>query len=475
MRAAMACWRPNVSAGLLLCCSWMWACNEQVATPDIPVKLSERRSVKSSVWPSQDFNFTWLTWQEGLDVANEEGKPLLYYIAAPGCDGLFKNPSLLVRALIEKSFVSVRIHPFVHPDWVARLSVAGCPALINALPDGRVFARAVDIPPNNVEQYLLRMHSVFKKERKRLLTKVNQEAKVVFTKYSTTELQQYLMASFDWKQKGLFGPQKFLHATALRFLWQTGNPDAIAFVEETVEVLIASPLWEDGSFRLFSYSPDWNHPAPERDLLDQAEIIGLLIEMERWELIEKWVSYINKSIADSTTGALYGRQLLRVDGEWWTDPNVYVDRMASLLVRLIEIFERRNSALAYKLASEGIEYILNECVDGSGGVRHVCNGDGASRLPTDQALVALALSAWSSQSDNSSLGQLANQVIQTGIEKSQMDLDELGLVFAAFWYWNYGEKSRAEQMISAARYDPEQIRQAALWGLLDLRLDQLKR
>ena len=475
MRAAKARWRPSYAAVLLLPYIWLWACNQQGAPPNTSTKSYEIPTTKPPAWKSQDFDFTWLTWQEALDVARIEDKPLLYYVAAPGCDGLLKNPSLLLRALIEKSFVSVRVDPFVHPDQAAQLSAMGCPALINALPDGRVFARAIDIPRNKVEQYLLRMDGVFKKGEKLLSAKVKQETKVVFTKYSNRELQDYLMASVDWKNKGLFGPQKFAHATALHFLRQTGNTDAIAFVEETVEVLTTSPLWEDGSFRLFSYSPDWNHPAPERDLLDQTEIIGLLIEMEQWKLIEEWISYINESIADPDNGALYGRQLQHADGEWWTDPNVYADRMASLLIRLIEVYERRNDALAYKLASEGIEYVVNECVDVSGSVRHVCNGDGATKLPTDQALVAIALSAWSDQTGNNSLEQLANKVIRTGIEEREMGMGELGIVYAAHWYLKYGEKFRGKQMITAAQYDQREIRQAALWGLLELGLDKLKR
>ena len=472
MRAAKARWRPNYTAVLLLTYLWLWSCNQQIAISDTSPKSHETSTTEPPAWLSQDFDFTWLAWHEALDVAKKEDKPLLYYVAAPGCDGLLENPSLLLRALIEKSFVSVRVDPFINPDQADELSVMGCPALINALPDGRVFARAIDIPSNKVEQYLLRMDGVFKKGKKTLLAKVEQETKVVFTKYSNSELQHFLMASVDLKEKGLFGPQKFVHATALHFLRQTGNPDAITFVEETIEVLIASPLWEDGSFRLFSYSPDWKHPAPERDLLDQAEIIGLLIDMEQWELIEKWISYINESIADPDNGALYGRQLQHADGEWWTDPNVYADRMASLLIRLIEVSERRDNALANKLASEGIDYIVNECVDVSGSVRHVCNGDGAVKLPTDQALVAIALSAWSDQTGNNSLEQLANKVIRTGIEERELDVGEPGIAYAAHWYLKYGEKFRGKQMITAAQYDQREIRQAALWGLLELGLDK---
>ena len=473
MRAGKACWRPNVFAGFLLCCSWLWSCSEQIAIPNVPPKVLKGHSEDLSVWRSKDFDFDWVTLDEALIIAKEQDRPLLYYIAAPGCDGLFENPSLFLRALIEKKFVSVRINPFVYPEWVDRLSAIGCPALINALPDGRVFSRAIDIPKNNVEPYLLRMHNAFKNERNRLLTKVNQETKEVSRKYSIKELLEYFIASFDLENKGLFGPQKFSHATALRFLHRTGNSKAIKFVEETVDVLVASPLWEDGSFRLLSYSPDWNHPAPERDVIDQVEIVDLLIALERWVLVEKWVSYVKDSLTNDIEGALYGRQLQRNDGKWWTDPNIYVDRMASLILRLIEVSERRNNPSAHKMASEGIKYLLNECVDPSGGVRHVCNGPGSAQLSTDQALVSLALSAWSNTSQDKSMSQFAEKVLKIGIEKRHAEIDDMGLVYAAYWYWDYGDKTRAEQLMNLARYNTGEIRQAALWGLLDLRYDEL--
>ena len=474
MRAEKARRRPNYTIIFLLFCFWVWSCNQQVTIRDTSTKLSERLPESSSFWLSQDLDFTWSTWDRALEVSQKKDIPLLYYVAAPGCDGLLKNPSLLLRSLIEKNFVSVRVDPFTHPDRADHLLVAGCPALINALPDGRVFARAIDIPTDKVEQYLLRMDVAFKKRKKTLIDKVTEQPKSCLTKYSISELQLYLMASVDSKDKGLFGPQKFFHAAALTFLRQTGDSEAIAFVEDTIEVLLASPLWEDGSFRLFSYSPDWQHPAPERDLFDQAEIIGLLIEMEHWGLIEKWISYVNQSIADPESGALHGRQLQSANGEWWTDPNIYVDRMASSLIRLIDLSEIMDSVLARRLAAKGIDYIVGKCVDDSGSVSHVCNAEGATNLLKDQALVAIALSNWSKKSSNGSLMQLANKIIQAGNEKKNMNLGDEGLVYLAYWHWNYGEQSRAKQIINEARYRSNDVRQAALWGLLNLHMGQSK-
>ena len=47
-----------------------------------------------------------------------------------------------VRQLIAEKFVSVQVDPFKRPDIAQRYDSGGWPALVVALPDGRVFARA---------------------------------------------------------------------------------------------------------------------------------------------------------------------------------------------------------------------------------------------------------------------------------------------------------------------------------------------
>ena len=85
----------------------------------------------------------------------------------------------------------------------------------------------------------------------------------------------------------------------------------------------------------------------------------------------------------------------------------------------------------------------------------------------------MALSAWSNTSQDKSLSQFAEKVLKIGIEKRHTEIDDMGLVYAAYWYWDYGDKARAEQLMNLARYNTGEIRQAALWGLLDLRYDEL--
>ena len=60
---------------------------------------------------------------------------------------------------------SVQVDPFKRPDIARRYDGGGWPALVVALPDGRIFARAVDIPPANVEPYLRRLHTAYEEKR----------------------------------------------------------------------------------------------------------------------------------------------------------------------------------------------------------------------------------------------------------------------------------------------------------------------
>ena len=60
------------------------------------------------------------------------------------------------------------------------------------------------------------------------------------------------------------------------------------------------------------------------------------------------------------------------------------------------------------------------------------------------------------------------------MKKKNMNLGDEGLVYLAYWHWNYGEQSRAKQIINEARYRSNDVRQAALWGLLNLHMGQSK-
>ena len=64
-------------------------------------------------WIWTDRQVAWGGWGEQLlALAQREDRPILIYLAAPGCEGLFPAPTSGLNRLIAENFVSVRVDPF---------------------------------------------------------------------------------------------------------------------------------------------------------------------------------------------------------------------------------------------------------------------------------------------------------------------------------------------------------------------------
>ena len=85
-------------------------------------------------WIWADGPVAWGEWSDAnLARAQREDRPLLVYFAAPGCEGLFPDPTPALRQLVEEVFVGVRVDPFARPDIARHYDAGGWPALVAAL------------------------------------------------------------------------------------------------------------------------------------------------------------------------------------------------------------------------------------------------------------------------------------------------------------------------------------------------------
>ena len=160
----------------LLALLMLAGCAATEEPPQEEVVRSERPALAE--WQWADGELPWGTWDESLFArAQSEDNPILVYLAAPGCEGLFPAPTPALRQLVAEKFVSVRVDPFKRPDIARRYDSGGWPALVVALPDGRVFARAVDIPPANVEPYLRRLRTAYEEKREVIVAKVQRASR----------------------------------------------------------------------------------------------------------------------------------------------------------------------------------------------------------------------------------------------------------------------------------------------------------
>ncbi|MCY4603598.1 MAG: DUF255 domain-containing protein [Gemmatimonadetes bacterium] len=444
----------------LLALLMLAGCAATEEPPQEKAVRSERPALAE--WQWADGELPWGTWDESLFArAQSEDKPILVYLAAPGCEGLFPAPTPALRQLVAEKFVSVRVDPFKRPDIAQHYDSGGWPALVVALPDGRVFARAVDIPPANVESYLRRLRAAYEEKRAVLVAKVQRAAtrSKVERPFAIDGVYRTCEAAFDSAHGGFGGPTKFLETSVLRFLLvyaeARGAAPARQMALASLDAVLASPLGDSGGFRAYSYAPDWSAPASERDALDQAAMLHLLLEAGQPHYAESAraiLSFVEGSLFDAAEGAFRGRQVMA--DTWWTDPTLYADRQAALIRAYLVAAAALGDDRAAQVATQAGDALVSRCIDDRGRVRHVCNSEteGSVGLLVDQALAALALWELGEWSGEARFAAVAEQVARF-MEQSYDRLADLGPLphrGKAIALQFYGRQGRAERVAALA-------------------------
>ena len=440
------------------------------AVPEEPPKEEVVRSEQPTLaaWQWADGELPWGTWDESLFArAQSEDKPILVYLAAPGCEGLFPAPTPALRQLVAEKFVSVQVDPFKRPDIARHYDSGGWPALVVALPDGRVFARAVDIPPVNVESYLRRLHTAYEEKREILVAKVQRAARPKVEKpVAIDAVYRACEAAFDSAHGGFGGPTKFLETSVLRFLLAyaetRGVEPARQMALASLDAVLASPLGDSGGFRPYSYTPDWSAPAGERDALDQAAMLHLLLEADQPRYAESasaLLGFVEGTLFDAAEGAFRGRQVMADPSTssgttWWTDPTLYADRQAALIRAYLAAATALGDDRAAQVALQAGDALIDRCIDDRGQVRHVCDpeAEGSVGLLVDQALAALALWELGEWSGEARFAATAEQVVRF-MEQSYDQPAVLGPLShhgKALALQLYGRQGRAERVVALA-------------------------
>ncbi len=444
------------------------------ATEEPPQEVARSEQPALAEWQWTDGEMPWGTWDESLfSRARSEDKPILVYLAAPGCEGLFPAPTSALRQLVAEKFVSVQVDPFKRPDIARRYDSGGWPALVAALPDGRVFARAVDIPSANVEPYLRRLHTAYEEKREVIVAKVQRAtARPKVEKPVTIDaIYRACAAAFDSAHGGFGGPTKFLETSTLRFLLTyaeaRGAAPARQMALASLDAVLASPLGDSGGFRAYSYTPDWSAPAGEWDALDQAAMLHLLLEIgqSRYsESVRALLGFVEGTLFDSAEGVFRGRQVMA--GTWWTDPALYADRQAALIRAYLAAATTLGDERAAQVAMQAGDALIDRCIDGRGRVWHVCGpeAEGSAGLLVDQALVALALwelGQWSGEARFATAAeQVARFMEQSYDRPAALDpLSHHGKALALQFYGRLSaelksKQGRAERVVALAAEPP---------------------
>ena len=432
------------------------------ATEKPPQESARSEQPALAEWEWADGEMPWNTWDESLFArAQREDNPILVYLAAPGCEGLFPAPTPALRRLVAEKFVGVQIDPFKRPDIARHYDSGGWPALVVALPDGQVFARAVDIPPANVEPYLRRLRTAYEEKRAVIVAKVQRAASrpEVDKPFAIDAVYRACAAAFDAAHGGFGGPAKFLETSVLRFLLVYAEARDAAPARQmalaSLDAVLASPLGDSGGFRAYSYAPDWSVPASERDALDQAAMLHLLLEAGQPRYAESaraLLGFVEGALFDKAAGAFRGRQVMA--GTWWTDPTLYADRQAALIRAYLAAAAALGDNRAAQVALQAGDALISRCVDGRGRVQHVCGSEaeGSTGLLVDQALAALALwelGEWSGEARFATAAEQVAQFMEQSYDHPAVrgPLPHRGKALALQLY---GRQGRAERVVALA-------------------------
>ena len=450
-----------------------------VATEEPPQEVARSEQPAVAEWQWADGEMPWSTWDESLFArAQREDNPILVYLAAPGCEGLFPAPTPALRQLVAEKFVSVQVDPFKRPDIARRYDSGGWPALVVALPDGRVFARAVDIPPVNVESYLRRLRTAYEEKRAVLVAKVQRATALpeVERSFAIDGVYRACEATFDSAHGGFGGPTKFLETSVLRFLLAyaeaRGAEPARQMALASLDAVLASPLGDSGGFRPYSYAPDWSAPASERDALDQAAMLHLLLEANQpryAESVRALLDFVEDALFDAAEGAFRGRQVMA--DTWWTDPTLYADRQAALIRAYLAAAAALGDARAAQVALQAGDALVNRCIDGRGRVRHVCDSEAADSagLLVDQALAALALwelDEWSGEMRFAAAAEQVARFMEQSYDNptALSPLTHRGKAIALQLYGRQGRAERVAVLVGEPRLSQAPDRAHSSWA-----------
>lgn len=377
--------------------------------PPEPVPDARSQHLRS-VWESTDQAIAWGHWTaNSFAGARRDDLPVLLYLSAPGCDGIFSRNLLSVRSLVEERFVAIHVDPFLRPDIARRYASGGWPALVIMTPDARAFSMVVDIPPGNVELFLLRILEGYQKQ-KGIIERNQGKGQVAPLQRDAIEVSvgathEAVVAAFDSVYGGFGRGAKLIEVELLRFLLEhyidSQDSTSLQIVQKSLDALLDSPMRDslEGGFFAYSHTPDWQTPVQEKDLIDQAGLVQVLLRAAQYDNPEyaraarDLIAQIVSQFYDPKHGAFRGRKVRMESGGWWTDPAIYADRNALLISAFAAAVRDLGDERAALMANRAMKYLMDHCIDPEGAVNYQCTDEKreTAGLLEGQVLVSLAL------------------------------------------------------------------------------------
>lgn len=352
-----------------------------------------------------DSGVTWRVWGDSAFAeARREGRPVLLYVARPGCDGLFAGDDPLARWQAETRYLPVRLDPDRHPDVARRYAPAGCPSLSILTVDRTEIVRATDIPPRNVPLLLSRIHEHLQKRPEMVDKKVEEYRSTPAPQsWDVRSVRDVIVAEHDPVHGGFGEGPRFPETEVLRLLQEldtAGDAEAGRIWRRTIDALLASPVWA-GQVQALSYTSDWRSPRREAAAADQAGLLHVFRSgspgsaggsANYRQVGQALIDTLTRHWFDETSRAFRHRRPYGA-----TD---FVDANALLLRALLSTAADLDREEAVRRPAQGAAQRVIDLVEADGAVRHSDAPDAPRGRLRDQMLVSLALSEWADYSDD---------------------------------------------------------------------------
>jgi len=249
----------------------------------------------------------WYPWgTEAFDKAKKEARPIFLSIGYSTChwchvmeEESFADPE--IAKLMNETFVSIKVDREERPDVdsvylaVTRTLTgeAGWPNNVILTPDGKPIFAAAYVPKEKLRSLIPRIATLWKEQREQVAASAEmvarslQTAPVAGERLGVEVLEKgyrQLAARFDAENGGFLPEPKFPSAHTLMFLlryWhRTGEPQALAMVEKTLQSMRSGAIWDSTGLGFHRYASDakWAEPHYEKMLYDQALLAMAYLE-----------------------------------------------------------------------------------------------------------------------------------------------------------------------------------------------------
>ncbi|MHB9112267.1 MAG: thioredoxin domain-containing protein [Thermoleophilia bacterium] len=388
---------------------------EKAATSDVAFRFSPR--------PNRAGQIAWQSWgEEAFLRAEHEKKPLLLAISAVWChwchvmdETSYSDDEVI--ALINESFIPLRVDSDQRPDINQRYNQGGWPTTAFLTDDGEVITGTTYIPPDQLKRLLGDVRDLYVNNLEEIRAAISnireqREAAVVSPPEGPPpgpSVAAYLLEVagdvYDREYGGFGSTTKFPYANVISLILTILAEGPIAELEKmlttTLNAMSAGGMYDqvDGGFFRYSTDREWTTPHYEKMLEDNAALFGVYAEAahvtgrKEYESVARDIyRYMSSVLLDPESGAFRGSQdadedYYRLDaaarkkaGRPYVDPTIisgWNAMVASALFRGFQVMgdqEYRDSATA------ALAFVWERMWEPASGLSHYYS-DGASHLP----------------------------------------------------------------------------------------------